>query len=216
MMLIIIVYTLPTSRAAENTKEVVKALVKSRLLTVAPMPAGTEAAPQEATLLPWLRCAGWRSSASCGWQDCALWPLCQRSPLLPSPRGLQGPAVTILRGRVCAAHLTNVGLPRVKDWMNKLMDSCISRRLRIRVGEHVDPQTDGWVNGSPYTVGVTEPLTVGPVFWPHKTPGPTHCCFCYLILSPLGMHSPSLPCRQCARAGFGGYTLAELLMEETK
>ena len=95
MMLIIIVYTLPTSRAAENTKEVVKALVKSRLLTVAPMPAGTEAAPQEATLLPWLRCAGWRSSASCGWQDCALWPLCQRSPLLPSPCGLQGPAVTI-------------------------------------------------------------------------------------------------------------------------
>ena len=41
MMLIIIVYTLPTSTAAENCKEVVKALVKSRLLTVGPMPAGT-------------------------------------------------------------------------------------------------------------------------------------------------------------------------------
>lgn len=41
MMLIIIVYTLPTSRAAENTKEVVKALVKSLLLTMAPIPAGT-------------------------------------------------------------------------------------------------------------------------------------------------------------------------------
>lgn len=77
----------------------------------------------------------------------------------------------------------------------------------------MDPQTDGWVNGSPYTVGVIEPLTV---FWPHKTPGLTPCCFCCLNLSPLGMHSPSLPFRQCARAGFGGYTLAELLMEETK
>lgn len=41
MMLIIIVYTLPTSRAAKNSKEVVKALVKLLLLTVGPMPAGT-------------------------------------------------------------------------------------------------------------------------------------------------------------------------------
>lgn len=62
----------------------------------------------------------------------------------PPAHGLQGPTVTILRGRVCAAHLTNVGLPRVNDWMNKRMDSCMSRRLRIRVGEYMDPQTDGW------------------------------------------------------------------------
>ena len=61
----------------------------------------------------------------------------------PLAHGLQGPTVTILRGRVCAAHLTDLGLPRVSNWMNKRMDSCISRRLRIQVGEHMDPQTDG-------------------------------------------------------------------------
>lgn len=63
------------------------------------------------------------------------------------------------------------------------------------MGEHMDPQTGGWVKGPPYTVGVIEPLTVGLVFWPHKTPGLTTSGFCYLILSPLGMRSPSLPRR---------------------
>ena len=48
------------------------------------------------------------------------------------------------------------------------------------------------MNGPPYTVGVTESLTVGPVFWPHKT-RPDNLLLLLSYLIPTGNAFPVSP-----------------------